>query len=56
MFPWEEILQNSHEDQGEGVRIRREATPDQLHVLNVTLSLLEFLTSLPLINLRRACI
>lgn len=52
-IPWEETLKNS-----EGVRCwgAGEATPDQLHVLDVTLSPLEFLTSLPLINLPRACV
>lgn len=54
----EEVLQTRHRGQGEGVKTRRagEATSDQLHVLHVTLSPLEFLTSLPLINLPRACI
>ena len=54
----EELLKTSHRVQGVGVKIRRagEATPDQLHVLNVTLGPLEFLTSLPLINLPRAFI
>lgn len=54
----EEVLQTSHRGQGEGARTRRagEATSDQLHVLNGTLSPLEFLTSLPLISLPRACV
>lgn len=52
-IPWEDTVKNS-----QGVRTRGagEATPDQLHVLDVTLSPLEFLTSLPLINLPRACV
>lgn len=52
-IPWEGTLKN-----GQGVRSRGagEATPHQLHVLDVTLSPLEFLTSLPLINLPRACV
>lgn len=54
----EEVLQNSARGQSEGMKtgITGEATPDKLHVLNVTLSPLECLTSLSLINLPRACI
>ena len=53
-----ELLKTSYRVQGEGVKVRRvgEATPDHLHVLNVTVGPLEFLTSLPLINLPRAFI
>lgn len=52
-IPWEDTVKNS---QGVSTRGAGEATPDQLHVLDVTLSPLEFLTSLPLINLPRACV